>query len=118
MQVLLRGITSEVFTIASGIGVMPAVAILAAKHPKLAALAIPGAPVQPLGTFYLPRASEKDLAHVDSIAHGLLKPRSIKVSCMSFGRVWLRPRGCYNCTRADQGSVCALHAIVCFAVKW
>ena len=93
MQVLLQGMISDVFTLASGIGIMPVVAILAAKHPKLAALVIPDAPVQPLGTFYLPRASEKDLAPLDSITHGMMQPRSTKVSFMSLESVRLFSRG-------------------------
>lgn len=76
---LLKAVISDVFTIASGIGIMPVVAILAAKHPKIAALLIPDAPVQALGTFYLPHVSENDLDPVDSITHELMLPRSTKV---------------------------------------
>lgn len=80
VQVLLQAGISDAFTIASGVGIMPAAAILAAKHPKIAAMFIPDAPVQALGTFYLPNVSEQDLDPVDSITHELLLPRSPKVS--------------------------------------
>lgn len=84
LQVLLQAAISDVFTVASGVGIMPAAAILAAKHPKIAALLIPDAPVQELGTFYLPNASEQDLDPVDSMTHSLMTPRSIKVqTCCS-----------------------------------
>ena len=83
MQVLLQAVISNVVTIASGIGIMPVVAILAAKHPKIASLLIPDAPVQPLGTFYLPNASEKDLEPVASVTHELMIPRSTKVPSLA-----------------------------------
>jgi hypothetical protein len=78
--VLLQAVISDVFTIASGVGIMPAVAILAAKHPKIAALLIPNAPLKSLGVFYLPNVSDrKELDPMDSITHSLMLPRSIKV---------------------------------------
>lgn len=78
LQAVLRGLISDVFTTNSGVGVMPIIAILAAKYPKTAALLIPDAPMIPLECFYLPDLTEHDLDPVIAATHSEVMPRDIK----------------------------------------
>eukprot|EP00892_Ulva_mutabilis_P007601 jgi/Ulvmu1/5212/UM022_0005.1 len=78
IQAVLRGVVSDVFTVPSGIGVMPVIAILASKYPKIAALLIPDAPMHAISCFYLPDLTEQDLDPLIATTHAQMTPRDTK----------------------------------------
>jgi len=79
MQAVLRSLISDVFTVPSGVGVMPVIAILASKYPKIAALLIPDAPIHTITCFYLPDLTEQDLDPLMATTHTEMTPRDTKV---------------------------------------
>jgi hypothetical protein len=79
VQALLIALLAQTFTMASGAGVMPVIAILASKYPRIAALLIEDAPVHALDCFYLPDATEQQLDPVAAITHQQPFPKSTKV---------------------------------------
>lgn len=80
LQAILRSLISDVFTVPSGAGVMPVIAILASKYPKIAALLIPDAPMHAISCFYLPDLTEQDLDPLIATTQSEILPRDIKVS--------------------------------------
>lgn len=92
---MLRSLISDVFTVASGAGIMPVIAILASKYPKTAALLIPDAPMHPIDCFYLPDLTEQDLDPLIAATRSEMMPRDIKVrvSCI-YANISLQRIGC------------------------
>lgn len=79
VQAVLRSVISDVFTIPSNIGVMPVIAVLASKYPKIAAMLIPDAPMHTISCFYLPNLTEQDLDPLMATTHIEMTPRDTKV---------------------------------------
>ena len=76
---MLQGLISETFTIASGLGVMPAMPILAVKYPRSAALVVPEAPMHVLQQFYISNLAESDLDPLVAVTARERAPAAIEV---------------------------------------
>lgn len=83
IQAVLQGLVSESFTIASGLGVMPAMPILAVKYPRSAAMVVPEAPMCRLHQFYISNLSERDLDPLVAVTARERCPAALEV-CAPF----------------------------------
>jgi hypothetical protein len=108
VQAMLQSMVQGAFTPASGLGVMPAMPILAAKNPRAAAHVVPDAPMQRLRQFYISNVAEEDLEPLVAVTSRERAPAAVEVrelrslSCLMYTSTCMLPLRAMG----SQGSDC------------